>query len=82
MTQIDHIDIHEMSPEEIDGVSGGGIVIDTIVNVARKIADTVNPPTQPITPPSIPQIGVPSRAPEAYSEASSRQLAFGRSGEG
>jgi hypothetical protein len=57
MTQIDHIDIHEMSPEEIDGVSGGGIVIDTIVNVARKIADTVNPPTQPITPPSIPQIG-------------------------
>ncbi|HVV42336.1 MAG TPA: hypothetical protein VHC94_14875 [Nitrobacter sp.] len=49
-------DIRELDICEIDTVSGGGIG-NTIVNVAREIADTVNPPTKPITLPTIPQIG-------------------------
>ena len=57
MTQIEQTDVRELSCEEIDGVSGGSVVIDTIVNVATQIEHTVSPPVQPITPPSIPQIG-------------------------
>lgn len=49
-------DIRELDICEIDTVSGGGIV-DTIVNVAKEIADTVNPPTKPITLPTFPQMG-------------------------
>jgi len=51
---MDH-EIRELDINEIDAVSGAGIV-DTVVNVAKKIGDTVSP-TGSLTPPTIPQIG-------------------------
>ncbi|HEY3791019.1 MAG TPA: hypothetical protein VGM09_04250 [Bradyrhizobium sp.] len=56
MTKIEQAEIRVLPLEELDSVSGGSVV-DTIVNVAKDICHAVNPPTAPIDPPSIPQIG-------------------------
>ncbi len=56
MARIEQPEIRALSLEEIDSVSGGNVVVDTIVNVAKEICHAVNPPTEPIDPPSIPQI--------------------------
>ena len=57
MIQVEQTEIRELSLQEIDRISGGGIVTDTIVNIAKDICHAVNPPTAPINPPTIQQIG-------------------------
>jgi len=57
MTKLEQAEIRVLSPEELDSVSGGNVVVDTIVNVAKEICHAVNPPTVPIDPPSVSQIG-------------------------
>jgi hypothetical protein len=47
--------IRELSLKEIEHVTGGGTVTDTIVNVAKEIGHAVCPTG--IMPPSIPEIG-------------------------
>lgn len=55
MMPVQQTEIRELTLEEIDQVSGGGIG-DTIVNVAKEIANAVYP-TGSVTLPSIPEIG-------------------------
>lgn len=55
MMQVEQTETRELTLEEIDRVTGGGIG-DTIVNAAKGIANTVSP-TGSVTLPSIPQIG-------------------------